>query len=151
MRIVKKKNRAGYDVQSLARFVNVQRTGFHKLLKKYRKWTGSSHLPDRFLVLLESPTAFHRYDFDQSVLVVSELLATVRDAVNNLPDENYGAAPLQQGKPSTDQALSSVGTALQLHAPKPNPNTRLEWDIAFGTSHIANGGGRAVFWVHNDQ
>lgn len=143
--------RAGHNVQSLARFVNVQRTGFHKLLKKYRKWAGSSHLPDRFLVLLESPTAFHRHDFDRCVLVVSELLATVRDRINKLSDESYETVPPQQGKPSTGKAVSSKGTALPLHVPAPNPKTRLEWDTAFGTSHIANGGGRAVFWVHKDH
>ena len=36
--------KAGDEVRSLARFTSTQRTAFRKLLKKYKKWTGSAEL-----------------------------------------------------------------------------------------------------------
>ncbi|KFY56830.1 hypothetical protein V496_06621, partial [Pseudogymnoascus sp. VKM F-4515 (FW-2607)] len=33
------------DIRNLDRFIQAQRIGFHKILKKYRKWTGSPTLP----------------------------------------------------------------------------------------------------------
>lgn len=75
----------------------------------------------------------------------------VRDKINKLSDESYETVPPQHGKPSIGKAVSSKGIVLPLHVPAPNPKTRLEWDTAFGTSRIANSGGRAVFWVHKDQ
>jgi hypothetical protein len=134
----------GNDVQLLSRFVNVQRTAFHKLLKKYRKWTGSACLPDRVIIILESPTAFHRHNFDRNVLEVSELLTAVRDGINSLSDDTFPAPLWQNGHRYHAYAVNE--TAVQ-----DNARSRLDLDVAFGTSRITNHGGRAVFWVHNDQ
>jgi SPX domain protein involved in polyphosphate accumulation len=133
----------GYDVQSLSRFVNVQRTAFHKLLKKYRKWTGSACLQDRVLVLIESPTAFHRLNFDRNVIEVSELLTAVRDGINSLSDDTF-ATPQWQN--------SHNGHACATNVPPQHDyaSGRLDLDVAFGTSRITRGG-RAVFWVHSEQ
>ncbi|KAI5784698.1 VTC domain-containing protein [Geopyxis carbonaria] len=141
--------RAGNDIQSLSRFVNVQRTGFHKLLKKYQKWTGSAHLTARFGILLESPTAFHRQDFETSVLEVSELLAAVRSAINALAE----AATAPQIRPFESPVTNTVAKATTVKFRKPtfedDPQARIS-QSSFDTSGTRSGG-RAVLWVHNDH
>jgi hypothetical protein len=123
-----------------------------ELLKKYRKWSGSARLPDRFTVLLESPTAFHRLNFDQNVLEVSELLKAVRDGINSLSD-SVPDTPCQPARTSGDKHISyceSTYSAPQ-QTVEHSTESRLESDVAFGTSRITAGhGGRATFWVHHD-
>ncbi|KAF8544043.1 hypothetical protein BDD12DRAFT_132950 [Trichophaea hybrida] len=151
-RIEQEVERAGHDVQSLSRFVNAQRTGFHKLLKKYRKWSGSARLPDRFTILLESPTAFHRHNFDQNVLEVSELLKAVRDGINSLSDA-IPTPPCQPVRSSGDKHISYCEPTYSMpqHMGDRSTESRLESDVAFGTSRITTDhSGKATFWVHHD-
>lgn len=132
-------HRAGYDVQCLARFVVVQHTGFRKLLKKYRKWSGSDALSQRFGILLDSPYAFHRTNFDPVILDVSGLLATIRDGIDRLADESIEV----QGVEST--FLQPPGRPGMLrrytHSSIPPAMAQEPDDVS----------GRAVFWVHYDQ
>ncbi|PON27524.1 SPX domain-containing protein [Trichoderma gamsii] len=52
------------DTQALSRFVNAQVVAFRKILKKYRKWTGSSSLSSRFNEeILSHPKSFTRRSF----------------------------------------------------------------------------------------
>ncbi|KAJ6436152.1 ATP-dependent DNA helicase pfh1 [Purpureocillium lavendulum] len=47
------------DIQALSRFANAQIVAFRKILKKYRKWTGSTTLTSRFNdIVLGSPKSF---------------------------------------------------------------------------------------------
>ncbi|CCX33084.1 Similar to Vacuolar transporter chaperone 4; acc. no. P78810 [Pyronema omphalodes CBS 100304] len=140
--------RAGHDVQLLSRFVNVQRTGFHKLLKKYRKWSNSSQLPERFLQLLESPTSFHRQDFDQNVLEVSELLKAVRDGLTILNNSDFPVESLQPSRIASRMPSMDFGSLRQAY--QEAPESCLDLDVSFGTAAITPKGGRAVFWVHRD-
>lgn len=68
------------DVQRLSRFIGVQRTGFRKLLKKYKKWSHSSRLSEKFLPVLESPTSFTNQDFTSTFLELSLLYNVLRQA-----------------------------------------------------------------------
>ncbi|ODQ68333.1 hypothetical protein NADFUDRAFT_48979 [Nadsonia fulvescens var. elongata DSM 6958] len=71
------------DVQALARFIGVQRTGFRKLLKKYTKWSKSptkDSVVQRFLPILESPSSFTRQDFTSQFLELGLLHNVLRDA-----------------------------------------------------------------------
>ncbi|RFU74417.1 spx domain-containing [Trichoderma arundinaceum] len=52
------------DIQALSRFANAQVVAFRKILKKYRKWTGSSSLSSRFNdEVLGNPRSFTRRSF----------------------------------------------------------------------------------------
>ncbi|KAM0254949.1 hypothetical protein ACHAQJ_006257 [Trichoderma viride] len=52
------------DTQALSRFANAQIIAFRKILKKYRKWTGSSSLSSRFNEeVLSNPKSFTRRSF----------------------------------------------------------------------------------------
>ena len=71
--------RAGEEIQSLSRFVGAQRLAFQKLLKKYRKWTGSSELGNRFRKeILDRRTSFSKTDFEPLLAQWTEVLASVR-------------------------------------------------------------------------
>lgn len=74
-------DRAGYDIRSLSRFLAAQKTGFHKLLKKYKKWTGSEHLTNRFSGKLENRSSFYQPDFERASSEHSELQGTVQAAL----------------------------------------------------------------------
>ncbi|KAK0644504.1 hypothetical protein B0T16DRAFT_356412 [Cercophora newfieldiana] len=94
----------GEDVQSLQRFVGAQVVAFRKILKKYRKWTGSSTLGSRFREsVLSHPKSFTRRDFSQLQAEHDNLLATLRTA---LPPSDSG------GTCSPD----SISSAPSIHA-----------------------------------
>lgn len=92
-RFVKYENellQCGDEIQSLQRFVGAQVVAFRKILKKYRKWTGSSTLGSRFRgAVLSHPKSFTKRDFSQLQTQCDNLLAVLRAA---LPAESRGTA-----------------------------------------------------------
>ncbi|KAF3760740.1 hypothetical protein M406DRAFT_93571 [Cryphonectria parasitica EP155] len=78
----------GEDIQHLERFVGAQTIAFRKLLKKYKKWTGSSTLGARFRDnVLDQPKSFTRKDLQPLQRAYEEVLSTIRDStpVRSLP------------------------------------------------------------------
>ncbi|KAK4126705.1 SPX-domain-containing protein [Parathielavia appendiculata] len=72
----------GNDIKSLERFVNAQVVAFRKILKKYRKWTGSSTLGARFKeAILSHPKSFTRLDFSQLRSQYDDLCQTLHAAL----------------------------------------------------------------------
>lgn len=146
-------------MQCLSRFVNVQRTGFLKLLKKYKKWTGSSHLLNRFLPILKSPTAFYKVDFEKNVLELSNLLNAIRNGLD-LPAAILPPPPQivtqpkrirGTGQEDPQERALSIETVLSQKAIA-TPEGRAYLDTALATSALGDsGGGRATFWVHYDH
>uniref|UniRef100_A0A060TB18 ARAD1B04884p n=1 Tax=Blastobotrys adeninivorans TaxID=409370 RepID=A0A060TB18_BLAAD len=84
LRLHRDLDRVTQDLRSLSRFISAQRTGFRKLLKKYKKWSQSGELSTRFLPTLESPNSFTNLDLTSRFLDVYALL----DASNS----NKGAS-----------------------------------------------------------
>lgn len=73
--------RCSDDIQALTRFVNAQIIAFRKILKKYRKWTGSAALGSRFKdTVLSHPKSFTKRDFSYLQAQCDSLLATLRAA-----------------------------------------------------------------------
>ncbi|KAJ4145950.1 hypothetical protein LMH87_004781 [Akanthomyces muscarius] len=71
----------GDDIYALERFSKAQVTAFRKILKKYKKWTGSTALNARFNEqVLSSFKSFTRRDFAPLRQRHSEILARLRDA-----------------------------------------------------------------------
>ncbi|KAI0454368.1 hypothetical protein F5B21DRAFT_243215 [Xylaria acuta] len=74
----------GQDTQALGRFVDAQVTAFRKILKKYKKWTGSTALGSRFKDnVLDHPKSFTHYNFTPLRLQYRELRTTL-DAASPL-------------------------------------------------------------------
>ncbi|KAL6856506.1 SPX domain-containing protein [Trichoderma novae-zelandiae] len=69
------------DTQALIRFANAQVIAFRKILKKYRKWTGSSSLSTRFNdEVLSNPKSFTRRSFADLQERHAEIEAMLRNA-----------------------------------------------------------------------
>lgn len=73
-------NRVTVEVQNLARFIGVQRTGFRKLLKKYAKWSGKQTLHQSFTPVLDNMYSFTQQDFTPVFLELSFIFETLRQA-----------------------------------------------------------------------
>lgn len=54
-RLAKDTEETGDEIQNLIRFATVQKTAFRRILKKYRKWTGSMSLQTRADIEVFSP------------------------------------------------------------------------------------------------
>jgi len=94
----------GSDIQSLRRFVSAQVVAFRKILKKYRKWTGSSTLGSRFRdTILSHPKSFTKRDFSQLQSEQDNLLTTLRTALPS--DSSIDSSP---GSGSGSSAAASV-------------------------------------------
>ncbi|KAI1380971.1 hypothetical protein F4677DRAFT_441300 [Hypoxylon crocopeplum] len=106
------------DIKALSRFVNAQVIAFRKILKKYRKWTGSTTLSSRFKEnILSSPKSFTRRDFHPLRLQHQELLATLEASS---PDINYLQVGRQKGKAKPQvETPDEIGRPSQTQAPKP--------------------------------
>ncbi|KAI0110826.1 hypothetical protein GGR51DRAFT_557827 [Nemania sp. FL0031] len=80
----------GHDIKALNRFVNAQVTAFRKILKKYKKWTGSTSLSSRFKdIILDNPKSFTNFHFTPLQMQYQELRATLEAASPadaNLPE-----------------------------------------------------------------
>lgn len=113
------------DVQRLARFIGVQRTGFRKLIKKYTKWSHSSVLSEKFLPVLEAPTSFTNQDFTSTFLELSLLYDVLRQA--KLTSISQNGLSSNHVYPSNEKVCT--------------------FDCEMVTS-ISNS---AVFWIHPDN
>lgn len=83
------------DLQNLTRFIGVQRNGFRKLLKKYRKWLPNAHVSpeqeqrektmiDNFNLDLYNPDIYLNRDFSEIFQKLSDLYIFLRDGHNSI-------------------------------------------------------------------
>jgi len=74
-------NECGNDIRTLIHFIDAQTIAFRKILKKYRKWTGSTTLNSRFRQnVLSSPKSFTQRDMHALQLEHQELLMSIKSA-----------------------------------------------------------------------
>ncbi|KAL8674478.1 MAG: hypothetical protein Q9168_001143 [Polycauliona sp. 1 TL-2023] len=163
--------KAGEDIKSLAQFVGAQKLAFVKILKKYRKWTGSSSLQARFRPkVLDQPAAFSNRDFGSLLSQYNDVLTAVRapfapgqDSVKGqrpLPATSTAAKeshtgserPLMQqdlrgahlGRERTSDIAARIHTACQ-------SRSGIELDTVLAMSPIGRSGGKASYWIHPDN
>ncbi|KAL8854664.1 MAG: hypothetical protein Q9221_000446 [Calogaya cf. arnoldii] len=154
--------KAGEEIKSLARFVGAQKLAFVKILKKYRKWTGSPTLETRFRTkVLDQPAAFSKRDFSSLLNQYNEVLAAVRAPFEPGPDGCYSAAtetsPGSQ-RPRTHKDLPAAhasgkrmnSLAAELHTACQDCSN-IEWDTVLSMSPIGKSGGKASYWIHPDS
>lgn len=95
--------KCGEDIKSLQRFVDAQRTAFRKILKKYRKWTGSRSLSERFNnEILGDPKSFTRRDFEPLLSKYNDLIANVRAYT---PDMSEDTTPRTRSRRASVQPV----------------------------------------------
>ena len=163
--------RAGEEIQSLSRFVGAQRLAFQKLLKKYRKWTGSSGLGNRFCKeILDRRTSFSKTDFEPLLAQWTEVLASVRAPFMNginwpsgPTDVNKEGCQPQQSVPDrfpngsaqnqaakSQHATEDLSSATVLQAAWED-GSNLEIDTALATIPFGHRSNKAVYWIHPDN
>jgi heme/copper-type cytochrome/quinol oxidase subunit 4 len=121
------------DIDALNRFVKAQVVGFRKILKKYRKWTGSPTLGTRFQeTVLSHPKSFTRRDFAYLQVQCDALHNTLR-AVKPDPatadpasSTNIESEEGDQTAPSTGDLQEDRQTQLQLPEPAVPPQDYFE-------------------------
>ena len=163
--------RAGEEIQSLSRFVGAQRLAFQKLLKKYRKWTGSSDLGNRFRKeVLDRRTSFSKTDFEPLLARWTEVLASVRapfvDGVNWRPDPTDPKKEVSKSHESKSQEFPSDSAQYQSspsqHVTKDSSSaailqtawdngSSLEIDTALATIPFGSQAAKAAYWIHPDN
>jgi len=102
----------GQDIQSLRRFVNAQIVAFRKILKKYRKWTGSSTLGSRFRdTVLSHPKSFTKRDFTALQSQYDGVLETLRAATPSGLTSGSSSPPSERAvPPPAERQVSPNGT-----------------------------------------
>ena len=163
-------SRAGEETQSLSRFVGAQRLAFVKLLKKYKRWTGSQSLSEKVeKELLGRPSSFSRQTFEPLLAAWTIALVSVRapftpggtrHIISNGED---GSAPLTRRTPDTGDCLNRGETGqtkttplelsssvAQLHNAA-EVGTGLDLDAALATVPLCPSAGTAAYWVHPDD
>ncbi|KAL9102323.1 MAG: hypothetical protein Q9163_002503 [Psora crenata] len=145
--------RVGEDIQSLSRFIRANALAFYKLLKKYRKWTGSRALEERFRSdILDHNSSFTKQSLESLLTHYTNSLESLR-ALYTLASGRHPTANTKTRLPSN----SLIGSA-QIQ----NPSARrlynagktgslIDFDISFVMTPLGNGAGRAVYWVHPDD
>ncbi|KAF2100937.1 hypothetical protein NA57DRAFT_55009 [Rhizodiscina lignyota] len=142
--------RAGQEIRSLSRFVGAQRLGFLKLLKKYRKWTGSTKLPERFKSeVLDQSLVLSRHNLDALLDHWAEVLHAFRAPFEALTAKNNPLRRFSSVRPPGGRDASS--TIIQQLQYASSNQSEVDFDTAFVTLPIGDAGQKAVYWIHPDQ
>ena len=146
-RLVQDTESIGEDIQSLSQFANTQRLAFKKILKKYRRWTGSANLQLRVNnEILNRPTSFLRPDLNPFLQRLSKITLALssmpvpkgRDQAENNDAKDESSTIPQQ---STVEHLQEAATQ----------KSSLKFDAALLSVPLGDVGGRATYWVHPDN
>ncbi|KAK5163758.1 uncharacterized protein LTR77_010431 [Saxophila tyrrhenica] len=138
--------KAGDEIRSLARFTGTQRTAFRKLLKKYKKWTGSSGLEARFRdEVLDDPKSFTKLDLGPLLDEYSVTLQDIRSLYETslqraAARKGFKEAPASPGPSSVDRLRGALRNG-----------SRVEFDTAIATVPLGEEGEVANYFVHTEN
>ncbi|GAB7348300.1 hypothetical protein MBLNU459_g6280t1 [Dothideomycetes sp. NU459] len=137
--------KAGEDLRCLSRFVAAQQTAFKKLLKKHKKWTGSTDLELRFnKEVLNDPSSFTAVGLEPLLVQWEETLHAVR----TLYEDQIGGSgklELKQTRAREPQvSLQQLTEILQR-------GSQVHFDTFTATLPLSDAGKNAVYWVHPDN
>ncbi|KAK5138366.1 hypothetical protein LTR08_003427 [Meristemomyces frigidus] len=138
--------KAGDEIKCLARFTSTQRTAFRKLLKKYKKWTGSTQLEDRLREeVLDDPKSFTKLDLGPLLDGYSATLQQVRTLYENKiqqapPGNTPRRTSLQGGSSTVSQLQASIESG-----------SRVDFDVAIATVPLGESGTFASYLVHPEN
>lgn len=140
--------KAGDEIQFLSRFVGDQRTAFRKLLKKYKKWTGSVDLEQRFKgEILNSLSSFTKIDVAPLVDEWSDILYAVRSLFEKRADRSTNAFAVRRQSQQRQPSPSAFADAQNIV----RSGTAVDFDTLLATLPLGKKGKNAVYWVHPDN
>lgn len=140
-RLVKDAEALGNEIESLSRFAAVQKTAFRKILKKYRKWTGSTELQTRLdmEVFASGALQVDYASYLQRLAKLSNIISTKLQ----VPMLTGGEAV--RAKRNTGRTLSQSNAKAMNDMCLQGP---LYFDHALDQVPYGENGGSAYFWVH---
>ena len=138
--------KAGDDIKSLARFIATQRTAFRKLLKKYKKWTGSTELEDRFrLEIFDNPKSFTKFDLRSLLDHYSITQQNIRALYDShVQRTTTGITRAVANGSMVSSAVNSLRDAL-------TDGSKVQFDTAIATLPLGDGGKFASYFVHPES
>jgi len=150
--------RTGEVIKSLSRFISTNRTAVFKLLKKYKKWTGSENLGPRVRTeILAKLDSFARVDVQQLLNHWTSILHDVRLATGSRKkfEELMSAARAKSRSPQTLPVSGaprelSASVARSIHSTIQS-ESNLDFDLALAETPLGDRGRIAFYWVHPDQ
>ncbi|KAM0333258.1 hypothetical protein ACHAQA_001918 [Verticillium albo-atrum] len=137
------------DILSLPRFINAQVVAFRKILKKYKKWSGSSTLGVRFREeVLTHPKSFTRRDLTYLQSRYEQILHHLRTATPQLSEPSSPSTDATYPSPRrVSRAASHRDEAAQCFEPLPPPQTHYwnEYDYGSDGEYNDQGGDYAIY------
>lgn len=146
--------------------MGAQRLAFQKLLKKYRKWTGSAELGKRFQrEVLGRPSSFSRRDFEPLLAQWSEVLTAVRapfaagahwhagSAAQDSSSRSKGDRLITSYTSDDDKRIANStkdSSAALLHAAC-ETGSSIDVDTALAILPLGLVAGKASYWIHPDN
>lgn len=141
------------------------------MLKKFRKWTGSSELGNRFRKeVLDRRTSFSKTDFEPLLAQWTEVLASVRapfiDGIkwqSDHPEIKKGKFPSQKPVPHKSSSDSKQNQATRSQQVSKDlsgaadlqlaweDGSSLEVDTALATIPFGHRAAKAAYWIHPDN
>ncbi|KAF1973212.1 hypothetical protein BU23DRAFT_554498 [Bimuria novae-zelandiae CBS 107.79] len=132
-------NKAGEEIRSLSRFQVAQRTGFRKILKKYRRWTKDQELERRFKdQVTSSPTSFYQLDLGYLLDQYIDVLGALR-----APFDASGASEAPSGAKRSSPTVRIAQTC--------HDGSELDFDVALSLTPLGARGSKATYWIHPDH
>lgn len=146
-RMVKDAEEISDEIQNLARFAAVQKTAFRKLLKKYRKWTGSTNLQTRVDVEVFSSeklrtdySDYQRHITELSTILTEELAGPMLTGRSRNSSTERNRLSTQSLKKSIIGQINEAA----LRGP-------VGFDAAVLTIPYGEAAGSAIYWIHPDN
>lgn len=134
--------RAGDELQCLSRFCRAQQTAFRKLIKKHKKWTGSTDLETEFNKhVLGDSSSFINLDLNPLYTEYEETISELR----TLYHERISGT---SQKPAEATGTRDISAQLRAIVDSSSP---VEFDSYLATLPLGRDGKNAVYWVHPDN
>ncbi|KXS97818.1 hypothetical protein AC578_10531 [Pseudocercospora eumusae] len=138
--------KAGDEIKSLARFTATQRTAFRKLIKKYKKWTGSAELEDRFRdEVLDDPKSFTKLDLGPLLDDYSATRQSIRDLYESHMQQSAG------GRLSETQVPEASTSAIKQLQETIESVSKVSFDTNIATVPLGDAGQFASYFVHPEN
>lgn len=133
-------SRTAEEIRSLSRFVVVQRTGFAKILKKYKRWTKDRELSHTFKDEISSrPDSLFQLDLGYLLDQYIDVLGALRSVFDGNNATTVHAKDVDAQLPA-----ARMSKALE-------HDDQLDFDLALSTVPLGTNGLKATYWVHIDH
>ncbi|KAF1921785.1 hypothetical protein BDU57DRAFT_436690 [Ampelomyces quisqualis] len=132
--------KTGEEIRSLSRFQVAQRTGFTKILKKYRRWTKDREFHQVFKEqVINRPGSLFQLDLSYLLDQYVKVLGALRAIVDG---DGASIAELETGR--TQSASAHISRTL-------DQGDDLDFDLALSTIPLGSHGNRSTYWIHPDH